>query len=58
MMRDRIGHKPDAALLCDLLHDLRLANTRRAKQQHRSLPDLRNHIDPYSSFKDMPRSHP
>ena len=46
MVRDRIGHEPDAALLCDLLHDLRLANTRRAEQQHRPLPDLRNHISP------------
>ena len=38
----RVGHQTHAGLLRDLLHDLGLADARRADEQHRTLPDGRN----------------
>ena len=43
---DGIRHQPDLAFLGDLLHDLGLANTWRADEQHWSLPDGRDLISP------------
>ena len=45
-MGDRVGHQADVALGCDLLHDLRLADARRPHQEHRTLSDLRNPVNP------------
>ena len=46
VMSDGVSHQPDLALLGDLLHDLGLAHTWRADQQHRSLPDRRDLVSP------------
>ena len=40
----RVGHQPDAGLLRDLLHDLGLADARRAHQQDGALPDGRDAV--------------
>ena len=42
VVSQRIGNQSHAGLLRDLLHDLGLADARRADEQHRPLPDGRN----------------
>ena len=46
MVCDRVGHKSDLHLLCDLLHDLCLADPRRSHEKDRPLPDGRDLIFP------------
>ena len=48
VMRDGIGDETDIFLGCDLLHDLGLADSRRADQQNRPLPNGRDTVVPKS----------